>query len=191
MPTILVEEAGWSQSGAGLTSSLFSMAGGFAALGAGFLAPKLGRRRSLLVPASGILSALSIAGLGYCLVSGTFGLVYLFISLVGIGLIAGEVVSLASAVDSVPMKFAGVANGFVLGAGFIIGGVGYPFALGSIKDATGSYAAGFVAITVVTLLACGVAQAFRREPITSGQDGILDPTVNAVGDSPRQATTTI
>ena len=60
MPTILVENAGFSESLAGLVTSLFSIAGMVAALGGPFIAERLGSKKRVVV-IGGLVSGVAVA----------------------------------------------------------------------------------------------------------------------------------
>lgn len=162
MPTILVENAGYSESFAGFLTSLFSIAGMAAAFAGPVIAERLGSKKPVII-FGGIATAVALALMTIFLATDNYLWLALFIPLIGLGLYAGEPLILAEAVESVSGKYAGVVNGVILGVPWIVSGFAYPYVLGLIKDATGSFVGGFVAVTVATVLLCAVSPMFIKE----------------------------
>lgn len=162
MPSILVEEAGMSESLAGFLTALFSIAGSAAALTAPILAERLGSTKKIIT-VGGFLTAGSLAVMTLFLATGNYIMVVVLVPLIGIGVYASESLSLAEAVDSVHPKSSGVVNGIVLGVPWILSGFAYPYLLGAVKDATGSFVQGFVVLTVATIVLCAVTPFFIKE----------------------------
>lgn len=162
MPAILVEDAGMSESLAGFLTSLFSIAGSAAALSAPIIAERLGGTKKLIV-VGGIVTAGSLAAMTFFLATGSYVMVAVFVPLIGIGVYASESLTLAEAIDSVLPKSAGVVNGIILGIPWIVSGFAYPYLLGAVKDATGSFVQGFVVLTIATIVLCAVAPFFIKE----------------------------
>ncbi|MGO3151491.1 MAG: MFS transporter [Galactobacter sp.] len=149
MPTILIENAGWSVTMAGLFSSLYVLIGMITSIGFGLVSDRLGKRRGLIVVA-GVAMTLFMALLTTALAADNYVLVAVCLPLVGLGVYTGMPLALALATESVPVRLAGSVNGFVLGIGFIVGGFAYPYLMGFVKDSTGNYTLGFIAMTVAT-----------------------------------------
>lgn len=162
MPTILIEEAGWDPTLAGLLASLYVIFGIIPSILFGLISDRMNRRKPLIV-AAGAVMTLSMALLTISLASGNYALVAILLPVVGLGVYTGMPVALALAADSVPTGKIGAVNGFVLGIGFIVGGFVYPYVMGAVKDATGEYTAGFVAMIVATLLLNLVAALFAKD----------------------------
>ena len=162
MPAILVEEAGMSESLAGFLTSLFSIAGSAAALSVPILAERLGSTKKIIA-VGGFVTAGSLAVMTLFLATGNYVMVALFVPLVGIGVYASESLSLAEAIESVHPKSAGVVNGIILGVPWIVSGFAYPYLLGAVKDATGSFVQGFVMLTVATIVLCAITPFFIKE----------------------------
>ena len=162
MPAILVEEAGMSESLAGFLTSLFSIAGSAAALSVPILAERLGSTKKIIA-VGGLVTAGSLAAMTLFLATGNYVMVALLVPLIGIGVYAGESLSLAEAIESVHPKSAGVVNGIILGVPWIVSGFAYPYLLGAVKDATGSFVQGFVVLTVATIVLCAVTPFFIKE----------------------------
>lgn len=167
MPTILIEKAGWDPALAGLFASLYVLVGMVPSIVFGLISDKLGRRKALIVTA-GLAMTLFMGALTASLAAGNYALVALCLPLVGLGVYTGMPLALALAAESVPARMTGAVNGFVLGIGFILGGFVYPYAIGAVKDATGDYTIGFVAMTVATcvlnLIVALFAKDVRRAP---------------------------
>lgn len=161
MPTLFVEDAKMSETTAGLVTSLLTIASSAAALTSPFLAERFGTKRVIL--AAGALSAASTAALTFFLSTADFAMVAVFIPLIGLGLGMGASLTLTTAVDSVRAELSGVVNGMVLGIPWILSGFAYPYLLGAVKDATGSFVQGFVFLTVATTVLCAVTPLFTRK----------------------------
>lgn len=151
MPTILIEDAGWDPTLAGLLASLYVIFGIIPSILFGLISDRMNRRRVLIVSAGAVMTV-SMALLTVSLANGNYALVAVMLPIVGLGVYTGMPVALALAADSVPVNKTGAVNGFVLGIGFIVGGFVYPYVMGLVKDATGEYTAGFVAMIFATLL---------------------------------------
>ncbi|MDV3125405.1 MFS transporter [Mycobacterium sp. 21AC1] len=162
MPAILVENAGFSESMAGLVTSLFSIAGMAAAFGGPIVAERVGSKKRVVL-LGGTATTIAVAIMTLCVATDNYLLVALCIPLLGLGVYAGEPLILAEAVESVREEYSGVVNGIVLGVPWIVSGFAYPYVLGLVKDATGSFTGGFVAVTVATLVLCAVSPLFIKE----------------------------
>lgn len=162
MPAILVENAGFSESMAGLVTSLFSIAGMAAALGGPIVAERLGSKKRVVL-LGGIATTIAAAIMTLCVATDNYLLVAFCIPLLGLGVYAGEPLILAEAVDSVREEHSGVVNGIVLGVPWIVSGFAYPYVLGLVKDATGSFTGAFVGVTVSTLVLCAVSPLLIKE----------------------------
>ncbi|MBM7417369.1 MULTISPECIES: nitrate/nitrite transporter [Nocardiaceae] len=162
MPSILVEDAGMSESLAGLLTALFSIAGSAAALTVPLLAERIGGTKKIIMVA-GFVTAAALAALTLFLSTGHYLLVVLLVPVIGIGVYASESLTLAEAIESVQPKFAGVVNGIIIGTPWLVSGFAYPYLLGAVKDATGSFVQGFSVLTVLTVGLCAVTPLFMRE----------------------------
>lgn len=162
MPTILIEGAGWDPALAGLFSSLYVVIGMITSIGFGLVSDRLGRRKGLIVVA-GMAMTLFMGVLTVGLASGNYVLVAVCLPLVGLGVYTGMPLALALAAESVPPRMAGAVNGFVLGIGFIVGGFVYPYFIGAVKDATGNYTVGFVAMVAATCVLNFVIALFAKD----------------------------
>lgn len=161
MPTVLMESAGWSEAGAGIASSGLALAGIVTGPLGGVLSDRVGRKPVLVI--SGLAATAAVALLTGALAAQNYALVAIAIFLVGLALYAAYPVFLAVSIDSVEPALAGAVNGAVIGAGWIIGGFLYPYFLGSIKDSTGDYVVGFVAITIATFVFCALTPLFAKQ----------------------------
>ena len=176
MPSILVEEAGMSESLAGFLTALFSIAGSAAALSVPILAERLGSTKKIIT-VGGFLTAGSLVAATIFLATGNYVMVAVLVPLIGIGVYASESLSLAEAIESVHPKSAGVVNGIILGVPWIVSGFAYPYLLGAVKDATGSFVQGFVVLTVATIVLCAVTPFFIKEavPVSEPKSDSLAP----------------
>jgi len=151
VPTILIEDAGWSEGVAGFLASLYVLIGIIPSVVFGLMSDKMGRRRPFILLA-GLWMTLTLIVLTLGLAAESYALVAWMMPLVGLGVYTGMPVALASAVESVGSKYVATANGFILGIGFLVGGFVYPYVMGFIKDVTGAYTIGFVGIIIVTFV---------------------------------------
>lgn len=163
MPTVLAEESGWSASTAGFATSLFAVVGMVAALSAASIAARVGGKKRLILMA-GTLAALAVGTLTLGLATDNYLLAAICIPIAGLGIYAGEPIALAEAVESVSPADAGVVNGLVIGVPWIVSGFAYPYVMGAVKDATGSFTGGFAVLTAATVVFCVVSPIFIREP---------------------------
>ncbi len=151
VPTLLIEDAGWSESLAGLLTSLYVLIGVVPAIIFGLISDKMGKRKIFIVIA-GLWMTINVALLTIAIYNGAYGLAAFIMPLIGIGVYSGMPVALALASESVESNRIGVVNGIVLGVGFLIGGFAYPSIMGYIKDVTGAYTTGFVGLIVATFI---------------------------------------
>ncbi|CAH2715175.1 putative sulfoacetate transporter SauU [Neobacillus rhizosphaerae] len=163
VPTILIEDAGWSEGLAGFLTSLYVLVGIVPSIILGLVSDRMGKRKPFIILA-GLWMTLTLIILTIALANGNYGLVAFMMPLVGIGVYSGMPVALASAVESVGTKFVATANGFILGIGFLVGGFLYPYIMGYIKDATGAYTIGFISIIVATFVLNFVAAFLSKDP---------------------------
>lgn len=60
-------------------------------------------------------------------------------------------------------KNASIVNGIILGVPWIVSGFAYPYLLGAVKDATGSFVQGFLVLTIATTALCAISPLFIKE----------------------------
>jgi NNP family nitrate/nitrite transporter-like MFS transporter len=154
LPIFLKDQYGVSKVMAGNLTALCVFSGSFLRPVGGFVADKLGGVRVLVLLYGGIaLFALGVAQLP----SLFFAVTLFFFLMACLGIGNGSVFQL------VPQRFGrrvGVATG-ILGAAGGLGGFFLPTLLGSLKQATGSYASGLMVLSglaVVALATLGVVQ---------------------------------
>lgn len=162
VPTILIEDAGWSEGLAGFLTSLYVLVGVIPSIIFGLVSDKMGKRKPFILLA-GLWMTLTLVILTIALATGNYGLVAFMMPLVGLGVYTGMPVALASAIDSVGTKAVATANGFILGIGFVVGGFLYPYIIGYIKDTTGAYTVGFIGIIVATFILNFIAAFFGKD----------------------------
>ena len=151
VPTILIEDAGWSESLAGFLTSLYVLIGVVPAIIFGFISDRMGKRKMFIVIA-GLWMTLNVILLAIAIYNGAYGLAAFIMPLIGIGVYTGMPVALAQAAESVDSNRIGVVNGIVLGVGFLVGGFAYPSLMGYIKDTTGEYTTGFLGLIAATFV---------------------------------------
>lgn len=159
MPTLLME-AGWPEAVAGLFSSSSSLAGIVTAVIFGLLSNKFtGRRKSIIVLA-GLTVTVFVGLLCFSVAVENYTLAAASLPLIGLAGYAGASLSLTFANESVDGEHVGAVNGLVLGCALLVGGVLYPYAVGAIRDMTGSFTIGFLVVAASTLVLCAVAPLF-------------------------------
>ncbi|TJY41332.1 MFS transporter [Cohnella pontilimi] len=175
VPTILMEDAGWSEGVAGFLASLYVLIGIVPSIIFGLISDRMGKRKPFILLA-GLWMTLTLAVLTFGLANNRYELVAWMMPLVGLGVYTGMPVALASAVESVGMKFVATANGFILGIGFLVGGFLYPYVMGYIKDTTGAYTVGFIGAIIATFVLNFVFALFSKdskEQVITGKDQAL------------------
>lgn len=165
VPSILIEDAGWSPEGATFFTSLYVLAGAIPALTFGLLSDRLGRRRIVIV-SSGLATAVCVAVVGVCLSTGTYALVAIALPILGLLIYPGATCSLSLAAVSVGNQ-SSLTNGLIFGSAFVVGGFAYPYALGIIKDATGSYSLGFFLAALTSFALCFIVPIFLAADVAT------------------------
>lgn len=149
--TAYYESLGWPLARAALPLGIFSAVGAIA----GFLAPALTDRMRARWPTLVISCALSVAGLvGFLLAPAS--LAWLWSSLFGAGLYASFTVGLALPVDISHPARVGTVTGVVLTVGYAGALVG-PLLAGYLRDVTGSFAGGIVAMLALSVVMTAAA----------------------------------
>lgn len=166
VPTILMEENGWTEQSAGIVGSLYPLVGMFCAVGFGLISDRVGRRKPLIL-ISGLGMAASFIGAAYALWSQQYWLLATMLPISGLFAYGGLPLAYCLAADSVGISLAATANGFIMGVGFIVGGVVYPLVLGYVKDATALYTVGFIAAAASLLLLNVIAVLAARDVKTT------------------------
>lgn len=59
------------------------------------------------------------------------------------------------------------ANPAAMVTGSIVSGFAYPYILGAIKDGTGSFVNGFIALTIATVVLCAISPLFIKDTKTA------------------------
>lgn len=172
MPTILIEEAGWSESLSGFVSSLYALAGIVTGIIFGLISDRMGKRRPFIL-ISGVATTVAFVVVAITLQSTEFFLFALMMPIAGLFAYIGLPLSYVLAADSVGIRSAATANGIALGIGFLVGATLFPLLLGAIKDTTGSYTLGFILVAASQLLCNVVAPWFlardARQPRTDAK----------------------
>ncbi|WP_449276861.1 MFS transporter [Leucobacter sp. GX24907] len=162
MPTILIEDAGWSTTAAGFFSSCYVLAGIVTSIVFGLISDSLGKRKNLILLA-GLAMTLFMGALTVSIAADNYVFAAISLPLVGLGVYTGMPLALALATESVPTRMAGAVNGFVLGIGFIVGGFVYPYVMGLVKDSTGTYVVGFVGMIIATAVLNLICALFAKD----------------------------
>ncbi|MFL1526260.1 nitrate/nitrite transporter [Pseudomonas sp. O230] len=166
VPTILMEQNGWSESDAGLIGALYPLVGMICAVSFGLMSDRFGRRKPLML-LSGIGMTLAFFGAAAALSMNNYTLLAAMLPLSGLFAYGGIPLAYCLAADTVGIKLAATANGIIMSIGFLLGGVVYPLVLGMIKDATGHYTNGFIAASISLVVLNIVATLFAREHVSS------------------------
>ncbi|MBJ7324371.1 MAG: MFS transporter [Rhodococcus sp.] len=162
MPTILIENAGWSESSAGLLVSLLAAGGIVTAFLFGTFSDKAGRRKLPLIFA-GVATSVAMAILTVGLALGNYGIVVVLLPIVGMAVYAGVPLAIVLAAESVDGRYAGICNGVVIGGGCLLGGFAFPYVVGLVKDLTDSFVGGMLAATVGTFVLGFCVQLLARD----------------------------
>ncbi|TCK21931.1 MFS transporter [Pseudonocardia endophytica] len=162
MPTVLVEGAGWSESLAGLFASLPAVFGVITAVAAGLMSDRFVAKRWTYILVAGLATTAAVVLLAVGISVGNYTLAAVALPLVGLAGYGGMPLVLARSNESVAPEHVAASNGLVLGSGFLIGGIVYPFVLGGVRDATGGFGAGFVAIAIASFVLCVAVQLLGR-----------------------------
>jgi len=144
VPTLLIEDAGWSESFAGLLGALYPVVGIIGAVSFGLLSDRIGKRKPLMLVA-GIGMVAAFFGLAWAQVGQQYVVFAVLLGVAGLFSYCGMPLCYALAADTVGARHVAAANGVVMSLGMVVGGVAYPLLLGYIKDATDSYNWGFIA----------------------------------------------
>lgn len=166
VPTVLMEENGWSESDAGFIGALYPLVGMICAVGFGLISDRLGRRKPLML-VSGIGMTLAFFGCAFALANKNYSLLAAMLPISGLFAYGGLPLAYCLAADSVGIKLAATANGIIMSVGFLLGGVVYPIVLGMVKDITGHYTDGFIAASVSLVVLNVIAVLFAREHIAA------------------------
>lgn len=169
VPTILMEENGWSEQASGIVGSLYPLVGMICAVGFGLISDNLGRRKPLIL-ISGIGMTASFVGAAFALWSHQYWLLATMLPLSGLFAYGGLPLAYCLAADSVGVALAATANGFIMGVGFIAGGVIYPLVLGYVKDMTSLYTVGFIAAAVSLVVLNVAAVLIAKDAKSTGNE---------------------
>lgn len=164
VPTILMEENGWSESDAGLIGALYPLVGMICAVGFGLISDKLGHRKPLML-ISGIGMTLAFFGCSFALANNNYTLLAAMLPISGLFAYGGLPLAYCLAADSVGIRLAATANGIIMSVGFLLGGVVYPIILGMVKDSTGHYTDGFIAASISLIVLNVIALLFARDHV--------------------------
>jgi nitrate/nitrite transporter NarK len=161
LPTFIVSDRGYSLHTAGLVVALSAAVTAPSNLLGGYLSDRIGRP---LLVVGGSLAMLAVTTLAIPLVHGLVPLLAVIVlNAVFVQLYFGPL--FAVPIDMFGARTAGLVSGF--GNFFAnLGGFTFIYALGALKDATGSFRIGFEALAVLCLVgvACSVALARVRRP---------------------------
>ncbi|SDP74633.1 MFS transporter [Desulforhopalus singaporensis] len=150
VPTLLME-AGWSESLAGFLGALYPVTGMVGSIVFGLISDNIGKRKPLIL-ISGLVMALSFVAAAFAVSINSYGLLAAMLPLSGLFAYSGLPICYALAADTVGVKLAATANGFIMSAGLLIGGLLYPLALGIVRDQTQAYTWGFIVAAASLLL---------------------------------------
>lgn len=180
VPTVLIEDAGWAADSAGFMAALYPLVGVISAVVSGLISDKLLNRKAILF-ASGLGLTLCTIGYALALQAQNYTLLAVLLPIAGLFHYATLPVVFALAFDSVGARLAGTANGLLFGTGFIVGGLVFPLLLGAVRDISGSFTAGFIALSVsVFLLNLLIPALVLKERATSPSDSpdvTMEPAV--------------
>jgi CP family cyanate transporter-like MFS transporter len=144
-PTFFVDK-GISEAGAGLLTSLTTLAGLPAVFLVPFASDRLGLRKPFLW-ISCLIAALAFTGIIYT----GYSLDFVLMIILGITLTATYVMSLFLPLELVKARYAGTASGVVISIGYIGGAMG-PLIAGYLKDTTGTLVPSIIMLAVLTFI---------------------------------------
>ena len=158
LPTLLVEERGLSLQSAGLIVAVASALTVPSNLLGGYLSDRLGQPALVIGGALGVL-AVTVGLIGSVQLLPLL-VVVICVNAVFIQIYFGPLFS--APIDIVGQRRAGLASGL---ANFFanLGGFSFAYTLGAIKDATGSFRAGFLALSALAIVGVGLAVLLARE----------------------------
>jgi len=144
-PTFFVDK-GVSQAGAGLLTSLTTLAGLPAVFLVPFASDRLGLRKPFLW-ISCLVATIAFAGIIYT----GYAMDFVLMIILGITLTATYVMSLFLPLELVKADHAGTASGVVISIGYIGGAMG-PLIAGYLKDTTGTLVPSIIMLAVMTFI---------------------------------------
>lgn len=144
-PTFFVDK-GISEAGAGLLTSLTTLAGLPAVFLVPFASDKLGLRKPFLW-ISCLIATLGFIGIIYT----SYNLDFMLMIVLGITLTATYVMSLFLPLELVRPECAGTASGVVISIGYIGGAMG-PLIAGRLKDTTGTLIPSIIMLAILTFI---------------------------------------
>lgn len=153
VPTILIEESGWSEGLSGFIGSSFAVAGIASAITFGIFSDRLGSRKPFINIGS-IGLVLSFIGFSYFYIAENYLLLAILLPIAGFFAYGGTPIVYALVADSVKQNEAGLANGIVLGVGMLLGNLVVPLLIGSVKDMSNTYSLGFIIMTIYLAIFC-------------------------------------
>lgn len=144
-PTFFIDK-GISETGAGLLTSLITLAGLPAVFLIPFASDRLGLRKPFLW-ISCLIATLAFIGIIYT----TFVLDFILMIVLGVTLTATYVMSLFIPLELVKPDHAGTASGVVISIGYIGGAMG-PLIAGYLKDTTGTLVPSIIMLAILTFV---------------------------------------
>lgn len=162
VPTLLIEEAGWSEASAGFAGALYPFAGVLSAVTFGLISDKLGKRKGLMLVSGGGM-VLAFVGAAFAVAYQRYDMLAITLPVGGLFAYGGLPLAYCIAADVVGLELAGIATGCIMGTGLVVGGVFYPLVLGYVRDATGLYTIGFAAAAASLFVFNFVAVFFGRD----------------------------
>lgn len=178
VPTLLIEEAHWTEAAAGFAGALYPLAGVISAVTFGLISDRLGRRKPLmLVSGAGMAAAFVAAAISVG--AQRFDILSMILPVGGLFAYGGLPLAYCIAADAVGLELAGTATGCIMGTGLIFGGVVYPLLLGYVRDATGLYTLGF-GLAAASLMLFNFIGVFFGRDIPQSSSDMKDQTLAAI-----------
>lgn len=166
IPTILVEDAGYSQTFAGLMGTLYPFSGIVGGMIVSVIATNSGKRK-IFVWAGGLLSSICCLLMPIAYQNQAWMLLNILFLAAGFFVYAEFPIALTLVAETVESDLLGTANGVVSGVGAVIGGTVFPLLIGAIKDMTSSYSIGFTVLGISCLVMLFVPGLFVKEKVKS------------------------
>ena len=166
IPTILIEDAGYGQTFAGLMGTCYPLAGIVGGFIAGAIASKSGQRK-LFVWLNGLLAALCCLLMPFAYNQQSWVMLNVLFLASGFFTYAEFPMVLTLVGETLDTEFLGTANGMISGVGALLGGSVLTLLIGAIKDSTESYFIGFIVLGVSCLLLLFAPGLFVKEKKSS------------------------
>lgn len=150
IPTILMEDAGWSTGAASLAGTLNAVAGIVPGIVGGPVSDRMGRRKPMVI-AGAVVFFVTVAAMAAAMAVSSYMLIAAMLFAAGFASYISQPLLYTMASESVKTDEASAAIGCIQGIGLIFGAALFPALAGIIRDVTGSYVILFIVLTAATI----------------------------------------